>query len=106
METIELEFDKVSTLKANGTCLQGKVGTTFDRLQDVFGEPIYPNSGDGKVICEWVLEFSDGSIATIYCWKVGSIPLKEYDWHIGGHSEKVVEYVKYFLIHQQTSNTK
>jgi len=100
--TTELEFDKeVSTLKANGTCLQGRIRTTFDALEKAFGEPIYPKSGDGKVICEWVLEFNDGAVATIYCWKVQEVPMGEYEWHIGGHSEKVVEYVKHFLIHNK-----
>jgi hypothetical protein len=93
-----IEYDKLnSTLKANGTCLQGRIKTTFDRLEEVFGEPLYPDSFDGKVICEWILEFEDGLIATIYCWKVKSVPLGEYDWHIGGHSEKVVEYIKNHL---------
>jgi hypothetical protein len=100
LETInmELEFDKLtSALKANGTCLQGSINTTFSNLEKAFGEPFYPNSGDGKVICEWVLEFTDGTIATIYCWKVSQVPLGEYNWHIGGHSEKAVENVKKFL---------
>jgi hypothetical protein len=92
-----MDYDKVSTLKANGTCLQGTITTTFDKLEKTFGEPLYPNSGDGKVICEWVLEFEDGSIATIYCWKVRQVPLGEYDWHIGGHSEKSVDHVKKLL---------
>ena len=96
--TENMDYDKVSTLKANGTCLQGHINTTFDKLEKTFGEPIYPESADGKVICEWVLEFvDDGTIATIYCWKVKSVPLGEYNWHIGGHSEKAVEYVKKML---------
>lgn len=102
MITQELEFDKLtSSLKTNGTCLQGCIRTTFDALEKAFGEPLYPKSGDGKVICEWILEFTDESIATIYCWKVPQVPMEEYDWHIGGHSEKVVEYVKYFLIQKK-----
>jgi hypothetical protein len=92
-----MEYDKVSTIRANGTSLQGTIKTTFAKLEDAFGEPIYPDSFDGKVICEWVLEFTDGTIATIYCWKMSKVPLYEYDWHIGGHSEKAVEKVKEFL---------
>ena len=50
-----MQYNKTDTKKANGTSLQGYVNTTFDKLNEVFGEPLYPNSGDGKVICEWVL---------------------------------------------------
>lgn len=90
-----MKYHKLTnTLKANGTCLQGKVRTTFSELEKTFGEPLYPNSGDGKVVCEWVLEFEDGTIATIYCWKLATAPQYEYDWHIGGHTEKAVECVK------------
>lgn len=89
-----MEYDKLTnTRKANGTSLQGYVTTTFDKLNDVFGEPLYPNSGDGKVICEWVLEWEDGTISTIYCWKLKTVPLGEYNWHIGGNSQKAVDYV-------------
>ena len=88
-----MEYDKKDTRKANGTSLQGYVTTTFDKLNEIFGEPIYPNSGDGKVICEWVLEWEDGTISTIYCWKLKTVPLGEYNWHIGGNSQKAVDYV-------------
>lgn len=94
---MEISPKTVSTLKANGTCLQGNVATKFDNLTKAFGPPILPNSADGKVICEWVLEFEDGIIATIYCWKVNKVPMDEYNWHIGGHSEKAVDRVKNFL---------
>lgn len=90
-------FDKIDTSKANGTSLQGYVKTTFNKLVDTIGEPIYPRSGDGKVICEWVMEWEDGTISTIYCWKVSSIPMGEYNWHIGGFSEKAVNHVSNFL---------
>jgi hypothetical protein len=90
-----MEYDKpTNKLKASGTSLQGKIKTTFAKLEETFGEPIYPDSIDGKVICEWILEFNDGTIATIYCWKMSKVPLFEYEWHIGGHSEKSVELVK------------
>jgi hypothetical protein len=92
-----MEYDKISPVKASGTCLQGTINTTFQKLEDTFGEPLYPDSFDGKVICEWVLEFTDGTIATIYCWKVKGVPMDEYAWHIGGHSEKAVELVKKFI---------
>jgi hypothetical protein len=92
-----MSFKGASSLKANATCLQGKIKTTFSDLVDKLGEPIYPNSGDGKVKCEWILEFEDGIIATIYCWKVNRVPTGEYDWHIGGHSQKAVDCVNDLL---------
>lgn len=89
-----VEFDKLTdTSKVNGTHYQGTLQTTFNTLEQVFGEPLYPNSADGKVICEWVLEFSDGVIATIYCWKVSSVPMEEYGWHVGGHEFKAFYHV-------------
>jgi DNA gyrase/topoisomerase IV subunit B len=93
-----MNYNKLtSTLKANGTSLQGYVNTTFEHLENILGEPIYPDSGDGKVVCEWVLEFEDGTIATIYCWKLKTAPTTEYNWHIGGVSEKAVKYVEEIL---------
>ena len=93
-----MNYNKLtSTLKANGTSLQGYVNTTFEHLENILGEPIYPDSGDGKVVCEWVLEFEDGTITTIYCWKLKTAPTTEYNWHIGGVSEKAVKYVEEIL---------
>jgi hypothetical protein len=43
------------------------------------------------------MEWEDGTISTIYCWKVSSIPMGEYNWHIGGFSEKAVTHVNNFL---------
>ena len=94
---MEISPERVSTLKANGTCLQGNILTTFDNLTKAFGPPVSLNSGDGKVLCEWVLEFERGTVATIYCWKVNNVPMDEYNWHIGGHSKKAVDCVKNFL---------
>jgi hypothetical protein len=83
--------------KANETSFQGYLETTFQQLIEKLGEPYYPNSGDGKVICEWILEFEDNTIATIYCWKVKDVPIGLYKWHIGGKSSKAIKYVKMAL---------
>jgi hypothetical protein len=73
-----------------GTCLQGYVDTTYGALVAAFGKP---TTGDEyKVDWEWVIEFDDGTVATIYNWKdgpnyCGSEGLKASqitDWHIGG----------------------
>jgi len=81
-----LKFSK--TAKTNGTGLKGYVTTTYAQLVKVFGLPNYgPNDlGRDKVTCEWKLTFADGTIATIYDWKLESTPMGVYDWHIGGVS--------------------
>jgi len=73
---------------ANGTSFQGTIATTYDKLVQTFGEP---NGGPGdKTNSEWILKFPDGTIATIYDWKLSQTPKDLYDWHIGGHSKKAV----------------
>ena len=70
-----------------GTSLIGYVTTTRDHLEATFGQPYEYGTGD-KVTTEWVLQFSDGTVATIYDWKryeEGAPYLDEmYNWHIGG----------------------
>lgn len=71
----------------NGTHLQGYVETTYDRLVDLFGDSL---GGGDKTTQEWVLEFSDGTIATIYDWKTYNTPMGMYDWHVGGKSKQAL----------------
>ena len=84
----------------NGTCLQGYITCDYKTLKKIFGNP---ENGDGyKVDAEWLIQFNDGVVATIYNYKDG----KNYcgrnglakkhltDWHIGGKSamaERTVE---------------
>ena len=76
-----------------GTCLQGYIHTSFDRLVDTFGQPTVSDSCDGKTRVEWRLRFSDGTIATIYDWKE-SVGLESVNqWHIGGTTNQAVENV-------------
>ena len=79
--------------RANGTSLQGYVTTTYDKLVELLGDPL-PGSSDGKTTCEWILEFEDNTIATIYDWKLSSTPKNLYDWQIGGASLKALDYVE------------
>jgi hypothetical protein len=67
----------------------GEVNTTYARLVEVFGQPI-SGSGDGKVNSEWIIKFADGMVAAIYDWKMPETPTDDYDWHIGGHNNKVI----------------
>ena len=75
----------------NGTHLQGYVETTFDRLVDLFGDGL---GGGDKTTQEWVLEFSDGTIATVYDWKEYSTPKGMYAWHIGGTSLQALRHAE------------
>lgn len=79
--------------KANGTSLQGYVTTTYDALVSLLGQPL-KGSDDHKVTCEWILEFNNGDIATIYDWKVSSTPKNLYNWQIGGFNHKAVDLLK------------
>ena len=82
----------------NGSCLQGYIDESYDRLVEVFGEP--NSDGDEyKVQKEWVIEFADGTIATIYDYKEGDAyngegQGKHYtqvtDWHVGGRNQRAV----------------
>ena len=75
----------------NMTSLQGYVTTTYDTLVELFGEPM---RGGDKTTAEWVLKFSDGTVATIYDWKEYNTPMGLYDWHVGGNKSIVVALVE------------
>jgi len=88
-----------NTEKLNLSSYQGYVITNYNDLVEKFGLPLYgPHADiDGKVTCEWCIEFGDGSVASIYDWKTGGTPLGEYEWHIGGFTDEVVEHVQSML---------
>jgi hypothetical protein len=79
--------------KFNGTYRIGNIQTTYARLVEKFGQPIVGEDGD-KVDAEWLIQFEDGTVATIYNWKNGKcyngddgLPVEEIiDWNIGGFS--------------------
>ena len=96
-----MDFIKQDDIFAvNGTHLQGYVFATYDEIKAILGEP---NDGpdadiDGKVTCEWIIEFEDGTVATIYDWKTYSgTPRAGYEWHVGGKSTRVVRIVEEML---------
>lgn len=81
---------------ADGTSLVGVLdGVSFHTLVTLFGEP---GAGTDKTDAEWIVEFSDGVVATIYNWKNG----RAYNgpdaphhtditrWNIGGHESETV----------------
>ena len=80
----------------NGTSLQGYVDTTYGELVKAFSEP---GAADRyKVDAQWLLEFADGTLATIYNYKTGHNYLGlrgtdvEHitDWHVGGHQPEAL----------------
>lgn len=91
----------------NGTCLQGKVEATYDRLVEIFGEPTWVSGvtdpfEETKVETEWELigkGWDDENIpVTIYDWKefdggLASRSGKNYSWHIGGKSSAATVWV-------------
>lgn len=87
--------------KSFGTSLQGYINCSYARLVEVFGEPTGVGD-DYKSDAEWVVEFSNGTIATIYNYKTGKNYLGSHgqrtkditDWHIGGEIIQVVELVE------------
>lgn len=83
---------KTGRFDINGTSLQGYVHTTYAKLKEIFGEPVY--RGDDKVTAEWVVKTADGIVATIYDWKEDETPLHSYEWHIGGHDVLSVEVIR------------
>lgn len=70
-----------------GTCLQGTINTSYDRLVELFGEPTQLEEGDGKVQVEWAIKFTDGTLATIYDWKEDKTASAVTEWHVGGHTQ-------------------
>lgn len=88
-------------MAANGTTLQGyteKISRAD--IEEVFGKPMEWEEHD-KETTEWIIQFSDGTIATIYDWKRYELgpprQFEEYQWHIGGKNFKAAEYVNEML---------
>ena len=95
---MKFKLVKQESRKANFTSLQGYVDATREQLVAVFGEPHPIESSDGKVTTEWIIEFADKTIATIYDYKryeLGAPKSDElYEWHIGGHQRRALENVQ------------
>ena len=103
----ENDFDKI-----NGTYRQATINIPYRILVDVFGEPL---CGDGgKTDAEWIIEFADGTVATIYNYKNGiaycgdsGIPTEQItDWSIGGHCSSVVNLIESALVETMDSSNR
>ena len=88
--------------------LQGFVAVKYDRLVEVFGDPLNCNDTD-QTDWDWNIEFEDGITASIYNCKDGDakgltkhqLGTGEYmpdygraDWHVGGESPQAVSHVE------------
>lgn len=82
-----------------GSSLKGYIKTTYQDLVKCFGEPSSEGDGGYKVSFEWAIEFSDGTYATIYDWKLSQSERSDvrrgriYEFHIGGFTSDAVERV-------------
>ena len=71
----------------------GMVEATYDKLVSLFGEPEI--TGHDKTQVEWAIEWSDGTISTIYDWKCyGEEPEEITGWSIGGFNGNSLFYVQ------------
>lgn len=86
-----MQFTKATRNETLHTSFKGYVPTDYNYLVECFGEPDY--WVDPKCIVSWALKFSDGTVATIYAWKLDYIPWDMHDWNIGGHSYEAVDRV-------------
>ena len=94
-----MKFTQADWDAVNGTSLQGYVPATYDQLVERFGQP---EGGGDKTTVEWCLKFEDGTVATIYDWKVDETPTYMYNWHIGGKNKTAVTRVTQSLKQRAT----
>lgn len=84
----------------NMSCLQGYITADYERLVELFGEPTVGD--EYKVDAVWIVEFEDGTVATMYNWKNGRNYLgHEGDpvevitrWNVGGFNKRAVRLVE------------
>ena len=66
---------------------------SFEELVELFGNPI--TTEDNDIRFQWLIEFEDGLLATIYDWKVDysqkCVMTQPIEWHVGGHDPRVMD---------------
>jgi hypothetical protein len=73
--------------------LQGYCTTTYAALVALLGEP-HIRCGD-KTTVEWAFCCNDGTVFTVYDWKLSATPLNEYQWHIGGNGQALAAFQRF-----------
>jgi len=85
-------YRKATKEEAVGTGFKCYLDITYQTLRNKLGKPHYIGSSDGKVEVEWDLKFKDGTVITIYDYKVGKSYLGKggkpvsaiKEWNVGG----------------------
>ena len=80
---------------------RGNVTATYEQLIELFGKPMDKTAGY-KIDAEWVLEYENGAIVTVYNWKNGKnylgpegLEVEDIDrWSVGGNTADAPDYVK------------
>lgn len=92
-----MKFKQVDYTRASFSHLVGYITLTRAELVKIFGEPSDFESSDGKVTTEWIIEFADKTVATIYDYKRYELgapkDTERYEWHVGGFSNKALHRV-------------
>ena len=97
-------------INANGTSLQAKLhNLTYNLIVETFGEPS-DRFDDYKSDAEWIIQFDDGQVATLYNYKngrnyMGPDAPSKYDittWNVGGKSHEVVLRLRQLLMKDST----
>lgn len=99
--TSHVTFRLNSEANVCGTSLQSYMTGNFQKLVELFGEPI---ESDGcKISGEWIFESENGDVVTLYDWKMtslydGDLPsveefraLDSYSFHIGAESRLIAD---------------
>ena len=98
-----MKFVTGNNVDTEGTCLQGYVDVTYERLVAKLGKPrryarvMCDGENLEKVQVEWAIKFEDGKVATIYDWKDHRKPEQIGRWHIGGRDKHVLANVLYLF---------
>jgi len=102
-----IKFERISNLNLiNGTSYQGDLNISYDKLCNIFGEPIIIHEDGHKIDCEWAILINNKVVATIYNYKNGinyygerGTPTVDItDWHIGGFSHEAAELINKIIL--------
>jgi hypothetical protein len=86
-----MHYRRATLEEGADSSFQGTVSATYSDLVRLFGEPRTDHGP--KVLAYWGVQFDDGTFASVYLWKLPSIPHGIHDWHVGGHSPRALESV-------------
>jgi len=100
--SVDPTWKRVTLEETGATSHQGEVVTTRRILEETFGPPSFDDPTGSSLApstVEWDLQFSDGTLATIYDTEIIDAATGEivtpssdgfYEWHIGGRGPESV----------------